>query len=226
MILSGNAMINKTFFSVVYALVLVYFTYLMVLITLQYIPIHFDVAFLRIKQEQIKHLYYQVAFFTHVYVSIFVLIAGGFQFSTYLRTNYSRVHRSLGKFYILLILLLAGPSGLVMGYHANGGLVAQGSFCLLAILWIVFTYKAYLAARQQKWQMHKHFMYRSYALTLSAISLRLFKWILVSIFELPPMDTYVIVSWLGWVVNLCIAESLIYFSTEISPETNPVTREI
>jgi uncharacterized membrane protein len=205
-------MINKNIFSLSCALGLAYFTYLMVLITLQYIPIHLDVAFLRIKQEQVKHLYYQVAFFTHVYTSIFVLIAGGFQFSTYLRTNYSHIHRSLGKFYILLILLLAGPSGLVMGYHANGGLTAQCSFCLLAILWMIFTYKAYSAARQQKWQQHKHFMYRSYALTLSAISLRLFKWIIVALFELPPMDAYIIVSWLGWIVNLCIAELIIYLT--------------
>jgi uncharacterized membrane protein len=225
MILSGNAMTSKTIFSFLYAGALVYFSYLMVLITLQYIPIHLDVAFLRIKQEQIKHLYYQITFFTHVYTCIFVLIAGGFQFSTYLRTNHSLVHRSLGKFYILLILLLAGPSGLVMAYHANGGSVAQCAFALLAILWIVFTYKAYSAARQQQWSAHKYFMYRSYALTLSAISLRLFKWVIVTLFELPPMDTYVIVSWLGWVINLGIAELIIYFNTGISSETNPLIHE-
>ena len=49
-------------------------------------------------------------------------------------------------------------------------------------------------------------MIRSYALTLSAISLRLFKWIIVFIWAPPPMDTYRIVAWLGWVFNLVLVE--------------------
>jgi hypothetical protein len=53
-------------------------------------------------------------------------------------------------------------------------------------------------------------MIRSYALTLSAISLRLFKYIIVFIWHPLPMDTYRIVAWLGWVVNLIIAEIIIH----------------
>jgi uncharacterized membrane protein len=218
-------MTSKTIFSFFCAAALVYFSYLMLLITIQYIPVNLDVAFLRIKQEQIQHVYYQFAFFTHVYTSIFVLIAGGFQFSTYLRIHYTTIHRSLGKLYILLILMLAGPSGLVMGYHANGGIVAQCSFCLLASLWMLFTYMAFSAVRRKKWQLHKNFMYRSYALTLSAISLRIFKWIIVKLFQLPPMDTYILVSWLGWVINLSIAELIIYYNAKRSSETNPLLSE-
>ena len=54
-------------------------------------------------------------------------------------------------------------------------------------------------------------MLRSYALTLSAISLRLLKWIIVSTFEWPPMDTYKIVSWLGWIVNIVVIEMYLIF---------------
>lgn len=52
-------------------------------------------------------------------------------------------------------------------------------------------------------------MYRSYALTLSAISLRLFKWIIAGTLALPPMDTYQIVAWAGWIVNWMIVELII-----------------
>jgi hypothetical protein len=45
----------------------------------------------------------------------------------------------------------------------------------------------------------------SYALTLSAISLRLFKWIIVNAWHLPTMDTYKIVAWLGWIFNVVVA---------------------
>lgn len=191
--------------------VLGYFSYLMILITLQYIPINFDAAFLTLKQEEIQLPYYQFAFFTHVYVSIFTLLIGFFQFPNAIRIKFPRIHRNIGKLYIGFIILFAGPSGLIMGIHANGGILSQISFCILAILWIYFTTMAYIYARSNKWQLHKNFIYRSYALTLSAISLRLFKWIIVGIFELPPMDTYQIVAWLGWVVNLIIAELIIRY---------------
>jgi len=56
-------------------------------------------------------------------------------------------------------------------------------------------------------------MLRSYALTLSAISLRLFKWGIVSVFELAPMDTYKIVSIIGWTLNLVLVEIYILKTT-------------
>lgn len=198
------------FWRTVYYLLMGYFTYLMILISLQYIPVNFNVAFLRIKQTEIALVHYQFTFFTHVYCSIFVLILSILQFSTYLRNRFKRLHILLGRINVFIILLLAGPSGLIMSYYANGGLSSKIGFFLLSILWMVFTYKAYSAARNKNWKKHHKFMLRSFALTLSAISLRLFKWILVSTLALPPIDTYRIVSWMGWIVNLIVIELIIY----------------
>lgn len=200
------ALLRKNLFKIVYYVSLLYFTYLMLLITLQYIPISFDVAFLRIKQDAIKLVHYQYAFFIHVYSSIFVLIAGIPQFSQFVRTKYRAVHRKLGMLYIALVLFVASPSGFIMALYANGGMGSKISFIIQAVLWFAFTYKAYQYARQKKWKLHENFMYRSYALTLSAISLRLLKWIIVATLALPPMDTYRIVSWAGWILNLIIIE--------------------
>ena len=180
----------KNLFKLTWYLFLGYFGYLMVLITAQYFPLDFEVAFLRIKQDEIQLSHYQISFFTHVYTSILTLLLGFFQFSKTLRNKHPIVHRNIGKFYIIY---------------------SQISFCLLAVLWIYFSVMAYVYARKKNWTLHKNFIYRSYALTLSAISLRLFKWVIVGAFELPPMDTYKIVSWLGWIVNLVIAELLIRF---------------
>ncbi len=187
-----------------------YFSYLMILITLQYIPIRFDVAFLNVKSEAIQHKYYQIAFFSHVFTSIFVLLSGIPQFSKTFRIRYPKVHRFLGKIYVFLILFVASPSGLIMGFHGNGGLFSVIAFIFQAILWYVFTLKAFQYALKKDWQRHRNFMLRSFALTLSAISLRLFKWIIVSTLALPPMDTYKIVSWAGWVVNLVLVEIYLY----------------
>jgi uncharacterized membrane protein len=165
-----------------------------------------DVAFLAIQQDALQLSYYAIVFFTHVFSAIFLIGLGALQFSNTLLSTYKKLHRNLGKAYVGIILLLAAPSGLVMGIFAMGGIVAQVAFVLLSILWFYFTYKAFVFAKQKNFIAHKHFMMRSYALTLSAISLRLFKWILANTLAPAPMDMYCTIAWTGWIVNWLVVE--------------------
>ena len=48
-------------------------------------------------------------------------------------------------------------------------------------------------------------MILSYAMALSAITLRSWKYALSNAMTLPPMDVYRVVAWLGWVGNLVVA---------------------
>lgn len=191
-------------------LVYIFFCYLMWEITVQYIPYDTDVAFLRIKQDEIALTYYKWAFFIHVYTSMLVLLAAFTQFSKGLLRIAPQWHKIMGWIYVVIVVFLSGPSGLIMGYHANGGWSSQLAFCLLAILWIYFTVMAVVKAKQKDMKAHRRFMYYSFALTLSAITLRLWKYILVALFMPRPMDVYRWVAWLGWVVNLVIAEIIIF----------------
>lgn len=178
-----------------YWLGILFCCHLMVLITLQYVPLDFEVAFLATKQTEIQWLHYQIAFFTHVYTSIFVLLAGLFQFSKIIRRKYPKLHRVMGYVYGFSLLVLAAPSGLVMGFYGNGGILSKIAFCFLAIFWWFFTAKALWYAKQKDWVQHQNYMYRSYALTLSAITLRLLKPILVSTTTLEPMQIYTTIAW-------------------------------
>lgn len=186
------------------------FSFLMLQIVLQYIPTGKDTAFLGIKQDYVNIPFYLPAFYIHVFTAIFALPAGLTQFSKYISKYYPNIHRINGRIYVAAIILLGAPSGFIIGIYANGGISSQIAFCLLAVLWIWFTYQAYNKARQKKFKDHKAFMYRSFALTLSAITLRAWKYILIGTFHPRPMDVYRIVAWLGWVLNLLIAEYLIY----------------
>ena len=119
----------------------------------------------------------------------------------------------MGYIYVTDVLLITGPAGLLMGFYANGGIPSRIAFVSLALLWIFFTAMALIKARQKNFTAHRRYMIRSYALTLSAITLRAWKYALTNSFELPPMDVYRSVAWLGWVVNLIVAEYII--STKI-----------
>ncbi|MBI1224376.1 MAG: DUF2306 domain-containing protein [Bacteroidetes bacterium] len=181
----------------------------MVQITLQYIPINTDVAFLRIKQEYVGFLHYRLAFFAHAFSAIFVLLAGFTQFSGHIRIKYPALHKYAGWLYVAVTLLLAAPSGFVIGLYANGGLSSQIAFCLLAVFWFCFTGMAIFSIKKQDYLAHQRWMFRSFALALSAITLRAWKYVLVALFHPKPMDVYVIVAWLGWVLNLILAEIII-----------------
>ena len=115
----------------------------------------------------------------------------------------------MGYIYVTDVLLITGPAGLLMGFYANGGIPSRIAFVSLALLWIFFTAMALIKARQKNFTAHRRYMIRSYALTLSAITLRAWKYALTNSFELPPMDVYRSVAWLGWVVNLIVAEYII-----------------
>src|SRR4051812_42887668 len=97
----GKALFKAT--SWPYALLLLtlaFFAFLMARITLAYIPYNTDVGFLRIKQEYIDIDHWRIAFFIHVYASLWVLFAGFSQFSSYVQSCYPRLHRTLGYIYV------------------------------------------------------------------------------------------------------------------------------
>lgn len=179
-------------------------------ITITYIPYKTDVGFLRIKQQYINIDQWRIAFFIHVYASMWVLLAGFTQFSKKLLKNNPRLHRTFGYIYVVDVLLITGPAGLLMGFYANGGLPSRIAFVSLALLWIFFTAMALLKAKQKNFKAHRNYMIRSYALTLSALTLRAWKYAITNSFELPPMDVYRSVAWLGWVPNLLVAELIIW----------------
>lgn len=187
-----------------------FFFVLMLGIVGQYFPFDTDIAFLRIKQQYVDIPHYIPAFAIHTFSSIICLLAGFTQFSPIVRKRWPSLHRTMGKVYVISVLALIAPSGFIIGLYANGGIWSQIAFCLLAVLWFVFTALAYQAIRKGQVVRHRKHMLRSFALALSAITLRAWKYVIVAVFHPRPMDVYQIIAWLGWVLNLAIAEYIIF----------------
>lgn len=194
------------YISLLYSCFILFFTYIMLTIVLPYTTWEWNVDFLQTKQHIIHLDYYRLAFYVHIFSSVFILFAGATQFSTFFLKKWKKVHRYIGKTYIGLLLLVSAPGAMVMAFYANGGLLTKVSFLILAPLWWWFTWKGYQTARQQDWQQHRAYMVRSYALTLSAVTLRVMQLFLGSFFLLEAEFQYTMVSWLSWTVNLAVAE--------------------
>ncbi|GEM65322.1 hypothetical protein SF1_33040 [Sphingobacterium faecium NBRC 15299] len=179
-------------------------------ITWRYRNFELDASFLQIKQTEITEIsWYKYAFYIHVIFAILALPAGFTQFNKTILKTFPDLHKTLGYLYVVVILFFAAPSGFLIGMKANGGLVAQVAFTLLAVSWFYYTLQAVLKAKNGDFKAHKNFMIRSFALTCSALTLRYWKVILVYFFQPNPMDVYPLIAWLGWIPNLLIAEWII-----------------
>lgn len=175
----------------------------------QYFVMDDKVAFLAAKQDYIHITPWKIAFYIHVFSSIFTLLAGFTQFSNYLLKHHKKVHRFIGKAYAYNIFFINFPSGLIMAIYANGFLPSKIAFIILDCLWFWFTLKAVIEIKKKNINTHKEYMIRSFALTCSAITLRTWKLILSSAFVIDPTTLYMIDAWLGFVPNLILAEWII-----------------
>lgn len=140
----------------------------------------------------------------HAGFASLALVLGPIQFLERLRARRPRLHRWMGRTYVLACLV-AGAAGLVLAFGAQTGPISTAGFGLLALAWLYSTGKAWTSARGRRFDEHRRWMIRSFALTFAAVTLRLY---LPFAFFSPwgYDDTYRAISFLCWVPNLVFAE--------------------
>lgn len=186
------------------------FTGLMLTKVVPYLSFEPGIDFLTTKSEETNaDPLFRLGFYVHITSSLWVLLSGLVQFFPGLWAGRRNLHRTLGKVYVGSILFLAAPSGLILAFYANGGLVAKVGFTLQCIVWWLSSWQAYRTARQRLWQAHTEWMLRSYLVTLAAMSLRLESYAMFYLLQTKPIETYLTVTWLSWTGNLVLAEVLI-----------------
>lgn len=191
-------------------IVIAYASYFLILLSLPYLDGASHVDFLRTKQLIYHIKVWRYSFYIHVFTSPIVIVAGLLQFNRWILAHWPRVHRISGYAYTSVVLLITGPAAFVMSLWANGSYPSQISFTLLSVLWILFTYLAYHHIRKGNIRAHLIWNLRSFALTLSAITLRAYVY-LFNVYgpEIGQVETYILVSYLSWIPNLLFVEVLI-----------------
>lgn len=135
-----------------------------------------------------------------------LVIAGLLQFSPGLRRRRPALHRAIGRVYVALALV-AASSGITMAIaHPFGGLAETIPGVLFGVLLIVTTIVALRLAMRRRIAAHRAWMIRSFALVLGPMTIRLVyvpMWMLGGI---PERETIAPAFWIGWLVNLGLAE--------------------
>ena len=170
--------------------------------------INFDphYGFLRLKQDAISTGWYLPGYYSHVLLGGLILVIGFFQLLPLSRMRFPRLHRCLGYVYVIGILFFAAPGGLLMSLFINRGPLVLASFVVQGTLWFYFTAMAFDRIRKGDIVAHRHWMWRSYALTFAAITLRVYIYFMSWNFNLGQPEAYATLAWLSWVPNLLITE--------------------
>jgi len=158
--------------------------------------------------ELLSNQIWNIGFYGHISLGGLALLVGWTQFSAQLRTRSIKLHRVIGKIYVLAVMI-SGVCGIYIAQFATGGLSNVIGFSLLGLFWLSTTFLAYQTVRRGKIVEHQNYMIYSYALCFSAVTLRIWLPLLTSL--IGDFNTaYLIVGWLCWVPNLMVAYYMIH----------------
>jgi len=105
----------------------------------------------------------------HTLCGMFALLAGPLQFSTRFRHRHLKLHRVLGRIYFGSVIFGAFTGiALATGRPGLPGTSMQGA------AWVVCTTAAVIAARNRQIAVHRQWMARSYAVTFTFVTSRVF----------------------------------------------------
>ena len=143
--------------------------------------------------------------YTHALAAMFALGLGAFQFRSGLRARRLRLHRLMGRIYVLAAIL-TGASGLYMAAYSAAGTIAHLGFGTLGIAVMLTTSLAFIRIRERDTASHREWMIRSYALIFAAVTLRILLPLLIIAHAGEFDPAYRWVAWLCWVPNALWAE--------------------
>ncbi len=145
-----------------------------------------------------------IAIGLHLGGGAIAIVLGALQFSTRLRNRYLSAHRRMGQVYILSVVA-SGSAGFLLAVDSTGGLVSHFGFGLMAVVWVSTALVAWQKVLDGDIDAHRRWMLRCYAVTLAAVTLRIYL-PLSQIAGIPFDEAYPAIAWMCWVPNLIIVE--------------------
>lgn len=146
--------------------------------------------------------------FTHAFFGISATLLGPFQFISRLRNKNLKLHRNLGKVYLVSVLI-SSLTAVYLAFTSEVSISYAIGLFVLAILWLLSGAMAYQLIRNRQIKKHKEWMIRNYVITFFFI-------LFVSIsdaFKLAGVaDLQIVLSvlvWASWIVPLSISEYFI-----------------
>jgi hypothetical protein len=152
------------------------------------------------------------AFILHTSFGGLALLLAPWQFNGWLRRRQPALHRWIGRAYVGCVLI-SGVAAYSVALGTFAGPIASAGFSLMATAWLGTTFIAWRAVRQRRYEAHRRWMVRSFALSLSAETLRIALLVPMQI-QMDFLPIYRLTSWASWILNLLMAELWLRFGAQ------------
>ncbi|TWD80108.1 putative membrane protein DUF2306 [Kribbella amoyensis] len=126
----------------------------------------FDPANSRLEPPPGNDLYYPLLV-AHVLFGTVAMTTACFQVWPAFRAKYRRGHRITGRIYVFAGVLPAGVLGLYIGWYTAAGPSVRVANLAGSALWLIVTVAGLRMARQRRYDEHRRWMSRSFALAMS-----------------------------------------------------------
>ncbi len=143
------------------------------------------------------------ALLAHMSSGAVALLIGPFQFWTGLKARLPRVHRWMGRTYLLAVAA-GSAAGLYMAVTTTGGWAYGAGLAMLALAWAFCGAVAYAAIRRGAVALHRRWMVRTYVVTFAFVIFRLFADVLPTSQLKPASDLAIADAWGCWAVPLLV----------------------
>jgi uncharacterized membrane protein len=149
----------------------------------------------------------------HIIPGFLFMVLGPLQFVKNIRSRYPAFHRWSGRVFVASSLVIGFTAvWMSLAVPAIGGLNQAVATMLFAILFLLSLMKAFLHIRRREIPQHREWMLRAYAIGLAVATIRP----IIGIFfatsrftHLTPRDFFGTAFWLGFTLQLIVAESWI-----------------
>ena len=140
----------------------------------------------------------------HVVSGVIALVTGPIQFVRSLRSRFPAFHRATGRLF-LSACLIGALSGFILALGTFAGPIAGSGFALQALLTALFACLGLRSVLERRFEAHREWMLRAYALIAAAITLRLMLPASIILgYEFLP--AYQVIAWACWTLNLALCE--------------------
>jgi uncharacterized membrane protein len=135
----------------------------------------------------------------HVLGGLLALLIGPFQFSSRFRQRHLRIHRLMGRVYLVSVAVAAIVALYVSAIHQTDMQAREWVFAL-DIAWLITGAMAFAAVRNGNIEVHRQWMARNYAFTTVFVTVRVVN-------ALPIPDTYGLApAWILLLASLLLTE--------------------
>jgi uncharacterized membrane protein len=158
----------------------------------------------------------------HITPGLLFVVLAPLQFVRRLRNRKPKLHRWLGRVVLVCGMIIGGTALVMSPQMAIGGANETAATMLFAIVFLFSLTKAFLHIRRGRVALHREWMIRAFAIGLAVATIRP----IVGVFfatsrltHLTPHDFFGTAFWLGFTIQLMVAEIWINYTRAARTDT-------